>query len=323
VQGKSFPKAQLHGQVQSLSSYIYNKIFIMKQHIKLNFTDFWPGFDSFDNYFYNLLKEHYNIEISDEPDFLICSCFGEEYKKFNCIRIFYTGEAFHRGKRVKLDFDLYDYTFSFDYIASPDNYRLPIYAWYFSYELERAPDVDFNKLLSEKTGFCNFVYSNAKAKERVQFFHKLSKYKKVDSGGRCLNNIGESVVDKLKFIKKYKFTIAFENCSHPGYTTEKITEPFFTHSLPIYWGNPLVHRDFNAESFLNAHEFESEEALIERIIELDNNDELYLSYLRKPCFYGNKVNQFIRHENVLDQFSYIFNYAKAPVAKARKKRLFF
>ena len=296
----------------------------MKQPIKLNFTDFWPGFDKFDNYFHNILQEHYDIEIADEPDFLICSCFGEEYKRFNCIRIFYTGEVFHNGRKVKLDFNLYDYIFSFNYIASPDNYRLPLYAWYsISHTLERKADVDFNQLLSEKTGFCNFVYSNAKAKERVQFFHKLSKYKKVDSGGRYLNNIGGPVVDKLEFIRKYKFTIAFENCSHSGYTTEKIAEPFSAYSLPIYWGNPLVHRDFNTKSFLNAHEFKDEEALIERIIELDNNDELYLDYLRKPCFYGNKVNQFIRSENVLDQFSYIFNHTKTPVAKVRKKLLFY
>ena len=295
----------------------------MKQHIKLNFTDFWPGFNKFDNYFYNLLQKFYDIEISDEPDFLICSCFGKEYKRFNCITIFYAGEVFYRDKKVKLDFNLYDYIFSFDYIASPDNYRLPLYAWFFSYELERKEDVDFDRLLSEKTGFCNFVYSNGKAKKRVEFFHKLSKYKKVDSGGRYLNNIGASVMDKLEFIKKYKFTIAFENCSYPGYTTEKLVEPFFAYSLPIYWGNPLVHRDFNTQCFLNAHEFKSEEALIERIIEIDNNDELYLNYLRKPCFYGNKINQFIRYENVLDQFSYIFNHAKMPVAKSRKKLLFY
>ena len=29
--------------------------------IKINFTDFWGGFDKTDNYFYNLLKQNFNI----------------------------------------------------------------------------------------------------------------------------------------------------------------------------------------------------------------------------------------------------------------------
>ena len=43
--------------------------------IKINFTDFWGGFDKTDNYFYNLLKQNFNIEISDNPDFLFYSVF--------------------------------------------------------------------------------------------------------------------------------------------------------------------------------------------------------------------------------------------------------
>jgi alpha(1,3/1,4) fucosyltransferase len=288
----------------------------MKPLLKLNFTDFWPGFNKFDNYFHDILQEHYDIKISEDPDFLICSCFGEEYKKFTCIRIFYAGE------NVRPNLSRYDYAFSFDYASDSDNYRLPLYAWYNGYDLERKADLDFDKIFSEKTEFCNFIYSNPRAKRRVDFFHKLSKYKKVDSAGKYLNNIGAPVVDKLEFIKKYKFTIAFENSSYPGYTTEKIVEPFLSYSLPIYWGNPLVHRDFNTKSFLNAHDFKDDQALIDRIIELDNNDDLYLEYLKEPCFYGNRVNRFIRNENVLSQLDYIFGRAKIPVARSRRKILF-
>ena len=35
----------------------------------------------------------------------------------------------------------------------------------------------------------------------IDFFHKLNEYKKVDSGGKYLNNIGKPVVDKMDFIK--------------------------------------------------------------------------------------------------------------------------
>ncbi len=65
-------------------------------------------------------------------------------------------------------------------------------------------------------------------KVRNNFFLKISKYKKVDSGGLALNNIGYIVKNKLEFIKDYKFTIAFENSSYSGYTTEKITDAFIS-----------------------------------------------------------------------------------------------
>ena len=44
--------------------------------------------------------------------------------------------------------------------------------------------------------FCNFVASNGNCQERNDFVSKLSKYKKVDCGGRWMNNIGYSVSNK-------------------------------------------------------------------------------------------------------------------------------
>jgi len=42
----------------------------MKKKIKIEFSDFWGGFNKTDNYFYNLLKEEFDIEISSQPDYL-------------------------------------------------------------------------------------------------------------------------------------------------------------------------------------------------------------------------------------------------------------
>ncbi len=60
--------------------------------IKINFSDWWGGFDKTDNYFYNLLKDNYNIIISDNPDYLFFSIFGNSHLSYNCTKIFYTGE---------------------------------------------------------------------------------------------------------------------------------------------------------------------------------------------------------------------------------------
>ena len=64
-------------------------------------------------------------------------------------------------------------------------------------------------------------------------FEALSWYQQVSSGGRYKNNIGGPVDDKLKFQRKHKFVIAFENTATPGYTTEKIIGAFAAGAVPI------------------------------------------------------------------------------------------
>ena len=53
------------------------------------------------------------------------------------------------------------------------------------------------KKILGKTGFCNMVVSNPNAKKRIEFFHKLSQNKRVDSDGRHLYNIIGPTVNKL------------------------------------------------------------------------------------------------------------------------------
>ena len=73
-------------------------------------------------------------------------------------------------------------------------------------------DVKDPELIAKsKSRFCNMVVSNSKCKSRNNFYHLLNQQKKVDSGGKYLNNVGGPVHDKLDFISKYKFTLAFEN----------------------------------------------------------------------------------------------------------------
>jgi hypothetical protein len=286
----------------------------MKPHIKINFTDFWSDFIKTNNYFYNLLIKHYDIEITNEPDFLIYSYFGQDFRNYNCIRIFYTGE------NVKPNFNECDYAFSFDFNKHfGKNYRLPLYALYGDVNLlTRKKDVD--AIINKKTKFCNMVVSNEKAQERIKFFKKLSEYKPIDSGGRYMNNIGGPVVNKREFIKDYKFTIAFENSYGKGYTSEKIFEAMLVNSIPIYWGNPQINRDFNTKSFINYYDFKNEDELIERIIAIDNNEQLYREYLEQPYFNNNTVNKYVKEENVIKQFDYIFKHKnKRPIAVSWKR----
>lgn len=252
---------------------------------KIMFKDFWPNFNKKNNYFTQLLdKFNYKYEIvNSNPDILIISVFGNlqnntEKKinnKFpNVRKIFYTGER--ETILYKRNAPWADLNLTFDYSSNFNNIRFPHWLLY-----------DFNKDLKLKyknnSKFCCFVYSHTVG-FRNNFVKKLSKYKKVDCGGSCLNNVGGKVDDKLKFQRNYKFCIAFENKLQDGYVTEKILEAYTSNCIPIYKGSIGVYKDFNPETFINAHDFESDEDLINYIIKVDNNDELYKSYLNKPIF---------------------------------------
>ena len=266
----------------------------MKRKIKIDFSDFWGGFDKTNNYFYNLLKEEFDIEISSNPDYLFFSIFGNSHQNYKCVKIFYTGE------NIAPPLGYCQYSFSFDYLNDSRNYRLPHYLLYDGYyELARPKIID-DSLANRK--FCNFVASNGNCQERNQFVIELSKYKKVDSGGRWMNNIGYAVSDKRKFQSEYKFSISFENNAyrpqHPGYTTEKIMEPMTVNSVPIYWGNPLINKEFNTKSFINFYDFGTFEEMINYIINIDKDNDRYLEILRTDWFENNIIPESNKLENI-------------------------
>lgn len=262
--------------------------------IKLNFCDWWPGFNPIDNYFYNLLKEEFNVEISNDPDYLFFSVFGNLHRNYKCKKIFYTGE------NVTPPLGYCDYSFSFDCLDDVRNYRLPHYLLYPGYyELVSEKKIE-DWMINRK--FCNFVASNPNCHERNQFVEKLSRYKKVDSGGRWMNNIGFAVENKREFQSNYKFSIAFENSAYrPGYEwyiTEKIMEPMTVNSIPIYYGGSKVKEDFNSKSFINCHDFMSLDDAIEYIIEMDKDDNKYMEALKQSWFNNNKIPDNNKEENI-------------------------
>lgn len=288
--------------------------------LKLNFGYFWPSFNNHDNYFTKLLSKRYNVEISDDPDFYIFTHHFynnniKDYLKYNCHRIFFGYE------NVRADWKVCDYVFDSDYYSNePRHKRYPLWSGYDIKKLTLPKDL---KEFSKKTKFCCMLVSNPNASERIEFFHKLCEYKKVDSAGRYLNNVGHSVENKIDFIKDYKFVISFENSSYPGYTTEKLIEPMLVNSIPVYWGNPVVGNDFNTRSFVNVNDFTSFEEAINTIIDLDTNDQKYLEMASQPWFNNNEIPVELTEESILDFFDFIIKDSrkKIPVARSFGKKI--
>ena len=282
--------------------------------------DFWEGFDAEQNYFSRLLRESYDLEYSDNPEILVYSCYGRKYLEYRCTRIFYTPD------NVRPDFSGCDYAITFDYLKHPRHYRLPLYAMYIDQianvdHLTRPiPRVESTAIWRSKTKFCCMVVSNCQSKKRLEFFEKLSLYKRVDSGGRVLNNIGGPVADKMKFIKDYRFVISFENASQLGYTTEKIIEPLIAECIPLYWGDPLVNKEFDSHRFLQLTDGKTEEQLISEIIAIDENEEKAIDMLCAPKFVANKIPDSIVKDNLILFFMKLIKESKdrQPVAKTIK-----
>ena len=260
-----------------------------RQKIKINFCGFWSSFKKENNMLYNILSKRYNVEISENPDYVFVSPLGKAYDfmKYDCIRIFYSGEE------IVPDFNLFDYAIGFDDIHFGDRYyRYPLCFWgdhsYWKYDQLSISEA--KELLSKKDIFCNLIYNEDSIDGfRQKLFEALNKYKHVGSFGRFLNNVngnGISYSEKLRILKCSKFTIAVEGCNYPGIATEKITQPFEEHSIPIFYGNPDIIKDFNQDSFINCHDYSSIDDVVKRIIEIDNDDDLYLDMLTSQPLVG-------------------------------------
>lgn len=295
-----------------------------KKRIRINFSDFDPGFDKTDNYFYHLLRSKYDIIIDeDKPEFHIYSCFGTEYLKYNCTRIFYTGE------NDIPDFNHCDYALSCHYITFNDRHtRFPNFATYHQHQdlVEGKRPVTKEELTTRK--FCSFIASSSWADPaRKELFTLLSRYKHIDSPGKIFNNMTMPVtgkrwdIDKLNFMGEHKFSMAFENSSVPGYTTEKILHALVSRSIPIYWGNPIIGNDFNEEAFINCNSYGSFDEVVKRVIEIDNDDELYLKIVNANPFPGGIVPDYLNEQYILDFFEQIFT--RAPGERSRRPKYGF
>lgn len=287
--------------------------------IKVAFTDFWNGFKCDNNYFYKILSEYYNIEIVEdieETQYLFYSCFGFEHLKYNCIKIFYTGE------NLVPDFNLCDYAIGFEHMNYGDRYiRMPLYV--IDYRDDYRHMMDIRGHISPRERFCSFVASNNSEADtaRKNIFDKLSEYKKVDAGGRYLNNIGQpnGVEDKQSFQEQYKFSLAIENSSHSGYCTEKIVQAFASGTIPIYWGDPKIGEYFNEKSFINCHRYKSLDEVLKIVKELDNDKEKYQEMLKEPIITDD--NQKIEAYDKAFEI-WLCNIIEQPLDKAYRRSLY-
>lgn len=241
------------------------------------------------NYIREALKKNYILDESSYPDYVftyvpVGGSKGYEYYNYKDAVI-----IFVQNENVFPNFYCYDYAIGGDHALKYGNryfYRdsmLGASVTYHAYDRMLTKHEVVAPAMAKRK-FCGMVVSNLynAAPERERMFHLLSSYKKVESGGAALNNVGGRVKDKLEFESRHKFTIAFDNVEN-GIVQEKIGMAFAAGTVPIYWGNPNVTEIYNERAFINCHAFDSFEDVLAKVKEIDEDDEKYLAMLREPA----------------------------------------
>lgn len=285
--------------------------------IRLHFNSFWGGFDKENNVWVWLLRQNNNVVLDDTNPNLVITMGGPTKPFPNVYTIYYSNEPY-----LPNPCNFADHYLSNFFIENENHTRFPSYYMYV-YEFIRSgliKDLSFfysnNRVIPTKTSFCSFVSGSLMGK-RGEFFKKLNKYKHVETNLPPYNDFNipfdntsfTSSRPKIDFIKKYKFNLSFENNyrgNYPcfpnaqlnngylldmgGLISEKLVEPFISGTIPIYWGSNMVSDEFNSSSFLNYYDFKNEDELIEKIIELDNNDSLYNTYFKESITKTDNLN---------------------------------
>jgi hypothetical protein len=290
--------------------------------MKIYFADFWGEFPQTDNYFYNLLRTRYDVEIdSVDPDIVFFSVFGEEHKKYKNHR---SKKVFFTGENRRPPTDECDLSFSFD-ATSGKNVYLPLWVlflnWFnvpFSHDRDisylhdigdlTSPVVDIDSLLKQKTNFCSFIVKNPNSSLRVEFCKHMQTRARVDCPGDVLNNCSKiggrgDQRQKIDFLKSYRFNIAFENSFHPGYVTEKIIQPMFARCVPIYWGGTEALKYFNKNSFIWCGDCENMDQAIDHVLKIENDKDLYIEMIRNPVLNSDVVFKDFDPSQILNQMS--------------------
>ena len=267
--------------------------------MKITFSDFWQypkAFDPNNNFFIHIIRDLFeDVEVvePEDADVMFFSLFGNESGRYkDCKKIFFTGE------NVRPNFKRCDYSLTFDADEHEGkNFRLPLWYLYIDwFEVNSYDNPDWlipesylyndNEFTQKKKDkFCSIVYGK-QIESRINAIQNISSnYKQVDVFGKANPNyyLPDGEKYKLDLISNYKFSLCYENSVTPGYHTEKLLHGKVAGNIPIYYGDKSIGEDFNPDCFINAVDM-SDEELIQKIIELDQSDNLYNKMTKEPIF---------------------------------------
>ena len=270
---------------QFISSYLQNKYNInnqmnnidKKKVIKFTATGLYNEKSNI-NWLKQRISNNFILEYDDlNPDYIIYNVFNDDNLKSkyqNIIRI-----AIYTENEIP-NLNSADYSIAFNHINYLDRYFKNYLFPNLNLSIINEKRLEaLNKPMRKK--FCAAIISNCAGLFRLDFINKLNKYKKVDMGGKCYNNLDGRIQNKVKFLKEYKFSIAMENSEGDGYITEKIIDSFLSGTIQIYYGGYLVDEFINPKTYILIKGEKDIDRKIKYIKKIDNDDKLYWEIMKE------------------------------------------
>lgn len=244
--------------------------------MKVAFTDFWPKFKADNNFFLHALRRIYeDVELStpEDCDILFFSVFGLEHRNHSgCMKIAYTGE----NVNAKTLLVYADRALSFE-PDSESNWRLPLWYLYIDwFGVGTYNDPRFLipldwltwRPIGPRRKFCGAVFSNP-VFNRLNAVQALRWHDRVDVYGRREGiRLEGAELDKIQTLGGYRFSLCFENGKGKGYVTEKFLHARVAGTIPIYYGDDMVHEDFDTRlSVMFDGDYQK---MFEQVVDLDS-----------------------------------------------------
>ncbi len=289
----TLPQTQPITQSQK-SFYLFFDYLFYKSDKKMEKTDHFGYY--FMDIVLEVLKTFGSVSLVKSPQ-MANLIFVFPYKKDDQ---YYHGEYQNKtviglsGETFVYDPELVSLSLSSPHIDHENYLRMPFYLFRFKDEISpsfKRPQ----SLMTKHSDFCGFMTSHGIIEgyyaglhdgviARDSLFKNLSNYKRVKSGGKHLNNIGRTIpYDRTReWFSQFKFIICYENQSFDGYITEKLFNAYYAGAIPIYYADRSVLQDINPKAIIFGPDFESEDALIEHIKKVDQNQTLYQSIWNEP-----------------------------------------
>lgn len=264
--------------------------------MKVAFCDFWWKFDNEKNFFVDSLKHIYeNVEVVDpsKAELLFFSCFGKEHEKIDRSK---TKKIYFTGENIRPPLHECDYSLTFDYESYEGrNFRLPL--WMLQIDWWNTGGYNYtnpqyvvplsslaNPTFSDRENFCCTIFNRDHTGLRVKTLQELANHKPINCFGEPWNNWFYGEDNKLSVLSNFRFTLCYENSSHPGYYTEKPIHARIAGCVPIYWSDKNYVTDFNPQGFLNLCDFSDIHDLVQKVMEIDSSASLRKSMVEQPIF---------------------------------------
>ena len=105
---------------------------------------------------------------------------------------------------------------------------------------------------NEKSKLISTILSGKMFLSGHRLRHKVfNEIKQIDFYGSYI----KPIEFKIEALKDYKYHLCIENSRTPGYFTEKLIDCFMTGTVPIYWGDPLIHEVFDTSGMIIVNSF--------------------------------------------------------------------